>query len=664
MSEPEPLRALHDRAGTILAAGTVLAILYLGREVLVPIALAVILSLLITPLVRALRRLGIAPTASVLTAVLVLAIAFGSLAAVLGMQVTRMTASLPLYEHTIRHKLTTLDKMTVGRLEALTGQAGRLFGEPVEHPPASAARTRATQTAESGTAATAPETGETAGGRDLLRAAARAPGMLEPASESLAAPIPVELHPPPASSLQVIEKVLAPLWTPLQSAGIVLVVLVFMLLEHEAVRDRFIRIVGGTDLRATTFALNDAGERLSRYFVSQFTVNVGMGIFIWTGLMIIGLPHAMLWGVLAAVLRFIPYIGVWIAALLSTLLAAAVDPGWFLAIYTLAIFVLVELIASQLVEPELYGHTTGLSPLSVVIGAIFWSWLWGPVGLVLSTPLSLCLVVAGRHVKALSVLELLLGDTQALTLPQRFYQRALSGDSDENIAGARAFLKRNSFAAYCDLVLMPALHLAFLDLAQGAISREQQLKVRSTIVDVIGAIDGESRRLGRRRRPDSVLDQMNAGRQLRLLREQVSGRWQGPLAVPPGSVTLCVSLGSMSDDLATELLVRILRDQKFDARHMSLEDLRQPPPGTSPGMIAMVYLVSAYPNEERFGAEPAVGEIRGRFPKVPLVTVFLRGMPLQPATAVDSIRGVDKEAASLGEALQIGLGWLQEHTNP
>ena len=190
--------------------------------------------------------------------------------------------------------------------------------------------------------------------------------------------------------------------------------------------------------------------------------------------------------------------------------------------------------------------------------------MWGPIGLIVSTPLTLCLVVAGRHIKALSLLDVLLGDTQALTMPERFYQRALSADSDEIIASARVFLKRNSFANYCDFVLMPALHLARLDLVAGAISADQQAKVRSAMVAVIAAIGGESHKLSRRYRRSSVLDTANAGRQLRRQREQISGQWQGPLVVPAGSVVVCVGLGSVADDLATELLVRILRDQKID----------------------------------------------------------------------------------------------------
>ncbi len=641
MNEASPVVSLRDRAGGIVATGTILAIMYLARGVLVPITLAVILSLLISPLVRALRRLGAGSTSSVLVAVLLLAVGMGSFAGVIGVQVARTAASLPQYEQTIRQKLTTLNSLTVDRLSTLTTQAGRFFGEREPRPTATPPTLQEAAPPQGASLQSVPQS----------------------AAPSRAAPIPVELHQPPSTPMQLVEKVLASVWAPLQTAGIVLVVLVFVLLERESLRDRFIRIAGATDLRGTTLALNDAGERLSRFFVSQFVVNLGVGGALWIGLAIMGLPHALLWATLAAVLRFVPYIGLWIAALFSTMLAAAVDPGWALAIKTLGLFVIVDLIAGQLVEPQLYGHTTGLSALAVVIAAIFWSWLWGPVGLILSTPLTMCLVVAGRHIKALSLLDILLSDNQALTMPQRFYQRALSGDSDEIIASARIFLKQQSFAAYCDLVVMPALHLAGLDRTQGAISLEQQVKVRGTIVAVIETIRGEGRTSTWRRQRVSALEQISAGRLLRQHREQVSGRWQGPLVVPPGSVMLCLGLGLMADDLATELLVRILRDRKIDARNFSLEELhREPPPEGAPGGIAMVYLVSAYPSEGRSHAGAAGEVIRRRFPDACLVSVFLPGMLLQPISTMDTLPGADHAAISLGEAVQICLDLLEERT--
>ena len=603
-----------------MATATLLALLYFARDVLVPITLAFILSLLIAPLVRSIRRFGLNQTFSVLAAVLLLAASVGAVATVIGSQLVRMAASLPQYEKTIRLKLETLDNATVGRLNNLTGQAGRLLNRRPEPPPLA---------------------------------------LNEPESANTNAPIPVELHQPPADPWQVIQRVLSSVWVPIETAGIVLVVLIFVLLEQEALRDRFIRIASGTDIRLTTLAINDAGERLSRFFVLQFAVNLGVGVMVWVGLTLIEMPHPLLWAALAALLRFVPYVGVWIAAACSTLLAAAVEPGWSLSFIVLGLFVVVELIAGQLVEPQLYGHTTGLSPLSVVIAAIFWSWLWGPIGLIVSTPLTLCLLVAGRHIKALSLLDVLLGDTQALTMPQRFYQRALSADSAEIIAGARVFLKRNSFANYCDLVLMPALHLARLDLEAGAIDAEQQLKVRSAMVEVIAAIGGESRRIPRRHLRLSVLAQTNAGRQLRLQRELQSGRWQGPLSVPPGSVMLCLGLGSMSDELAAELLVRILRTQNIDARHMSLDDLNAVPPPNTADAVSMIYLVSAFPSEERNRGEPVAQEVRRRLPNACIVAVYLPGMLLQPEIGpgldVPNVPGMDKTADSLGHAVQICL---------
>jgi len=620
LPDPRPL-AIRDRALGIIATATVLALLYFARDVLVPITLAVILSLLIAPLVRALRHIGVGQTLSVLAAVVVLAFLFAAVASVIGSQFVRMAAGLPHYERTIERKLRTVNSFTVGKFNELSGAMGRLTDRrPRNEQPAPAEQPRT-----------------------LDDPKAAVPGT----------PIPVELHEPPPNGLQVIERVVGSVWVPIETTGIVLVVLIFVLLEHEALRDRFIRIAGGSDIRLTTLALNDAGERLSRFFVSQFAVNLGVGVMIWVGLSLIGLPHPLLWGALAGVLRFVPYVGVWIAALCSVLLAAAVDPlGWTLALTTLGLFVVVELIASQLVEPQLYGHTTGLSPLSVVIAAIFWSWLWGPIGLIVSTPLTLCLLVAGRHIKALSLLDVLLGDAHALTMPERFYQRALSADSDELIAAARAFLKRDTFANYCDLVLMPALHLARVDVLAGAINDEQQTKVRNAIVAVIGAIAEQRRWLPRRQRQSSVLDSSNIGRQLRKQREQISGRWQGPLVVPPGSVVVCVGLGSGADDLATELLVRILREQKIDARHMSLEDMATPPPPEAADAVAIAYIVSAFPNEERSRGETTTEELRKRFPRACIVSVLLPGMLLDD-NGVDRIEAADKAASSLGQAVEI-----------
>jgi len=612
----------RERATGIVAFGVVLVLLYFGRNVLVPLTLALMLSLLMAPLVRLINRVGLGQTLSVFVAVLALTCAVSVVAIVLGTQVLRMAESLPQYERTIEQKLQNLDALTLGRLDALTSEANRLIEKHIE----ARAATRSLE---------APQR------EDLT---------------SRVAPIPVEVREPPADPFQLIGRVLASVWLPIQTAGIVLFVLVFVLLERETLRDRVIRLAGGNDIRLMTLALNDAGERLSRFFVSQFAVNLGVGAALGLGLALLGLPHAMMWGALAATLRFVPYVGIWIAALFATALAVAVVSGWSLALGTLAVFFTVEVVAAQFVEPNLYGHATGLSPLSVVVAAIFWTSLWGPMGLILSTPLTLCLVVGGRHIPALGFLDLLLGDSEALTLPQKFYQRALSGDAREIIGNARQFLKANSLADYCDRVLMPALHLALLDYQLGAITQKQQAYIRDVMVTVVSSISGDaSGYLRRRRRSPSVLDQRNPGRMLRQYREQLAGKWQGPIAVPPGSVTVCLSLGAPGDDLATELLVRILRAQKLDARHFSVADAEHgPPPEAEPGAVAIVFLVSAFPNAERERSNTVEERVRSRLPDALVVKVLLPGVSVNPEAAVP-VGDADHAVTSFGEAVQICL---------
>ena len=546
----------RDHATVLIAFGVTLAVLYFGRGVLVPLAVSLVLSLLIAPLVRALRRVGFGHTASVIAAVLAAGIAIAALSVLVVTQVVGMAAELPRYEQTIQGKLQALDEMTLGRLTRLGRDASRVFGGA--RPPA----------APGGAALAA------AGGDDVPENA-----------------IPVEVHAPPPDRAAAIGRLLATAWPPLETCGIVLLVLVFVLLEHEAIRDRFIRLAGGTSIHLTTQALGEASTRLSRYFASQALVNVSLGTAIGLGLAALGLPHAMMWGVLAALLRFVPYIGIWIAALLATALSIGVAPGWSLAIETASLFLAIELLTSQAVEPYLYGHATGLSPLSVVVAAIFWGTLWGPAGMILSTPLTLGMLLLGRHVKGLAFLELVLTDAPALSLPQRFYQRALAGDAEENISVGRAFLARHSFAGYCDAVLLPTLRLSLAEQGAGRISAEQQAQIHELVVRVVSTLGAEGGRRSRRPRRPTVLD-ANPGRALRRQREDAMGRWQGPLAVSPRSIFLCVGVRSTLDVLAAELLVRSLRAENLDARHASLEDLEGGiPGGADPASVAIVYLV-------------------------------------------------------------------------
>jgi len=260
---------------------------------------------------------------------------------------------------------------------------------------------------------------------------------------------------------------------------------IFILLQREDLRNRFIRLVGSSDLQRTTLAMNDAAGRLSRFFLFQTLVNASFGVIIAVGLYFIGLPSPILWGIVAFLLRFVPYIGSFIAAAFPVALAAAIDPGWGIAFETLALFLIVEPIIGQAVEPWLYGRNTGISPIAVVISATFWTWLWGTVGLVLSTPLTVCLVVLGRHVERLAFLDVIFGDAPPLTQIENFYQRMLAGDASEVVDQAERFLKTNSLIDYYDEVALPALLMAQVDHRRGVLDEPRQRRIKETIDEVI-----------------------------------------------------------------------------------------------------------------------------------------------------------------------------------
>ena len=643
MSSPAPVptaATASQRAVVIIALACVLALLYFGREVLVPIILALFLSLLMAPWVRIYRRIGLGHTASVLIAVVALVVIVTGVTAIMGSQVVHVARSLPQYEVTIRSKVQSLREETIGRLDVVRGELGKVIDDSGQ--------------------GSAPASSSSAAQPFL------APPYLTDTTHVAKPAQPVAK--PSSEPVGILTRVLSTAWVPVETAGIVLVVLIFVLLEHESLRDRFIRLAGGSDLRATTAAINDAGERLSRFFISTFSVNLGVGVAIWLGLTLIGVPSALLWGLLTAALRFVPYIGVWLVAALVALFAAAVAPGWSVLLMTLLLYLVVEIIVSQLIEPFLYGHTTGLSPLAVVVAAIFWSGLWGPVGLLMSTPLTLCLVVAGRHVQALDLFNILLGDTPALTLPQRVYQRALSGDAGEIISEARDFLKRKSFAAYCDSVLLPALQLARIDLANGAISASQQLSVKQAIVTVVESLDSQESRWTRWRRRSSVLESMTIGQSLRQHREDAMGRFQGPLAVPPGSLVLCMGLGSMADDLSTELLTRILRDLHIDARHISIPDFQafdaQAHPELTPNAVSMVYIVSTSPIKERDAFDETVALVHARIEHACIVGVMFPEPLAAAEVAPPPNTHVNEFVTSLEQAAQQAIARFPDGGQP
>ncbi len=434
----------------------IVATLYFGKEVLVPVTLALLLAFVLAPLTTLLRRLHLGKVPSVLLGVILALGLIVAIGGVIGSQIAELTSDIPKYATTVETKVANVRSYTVGRLAHLADAIGSR---------------RSHGTAVAAASTTGVPAGTTTTGQ--------------------ARPAPVPAAPADTSSpLQLARTYLSPILSPLATLGIVFVVAVFALLQREDLRDRLIRLVGSDDLHRTTLAIDDGGRRLSRYFVTQLSINTVFGVVIGIGLLIIGVPNPVLWGILSGLLRFVPYVGSFISAVLPMGLAAAVEPGWSMVLWTAGLYVVVEGVTGQVIEPMVYGHATGLSPFSVVVAAIFWSWVWGPVGLILSTPLTLCLVVMGRHVKRLEFLDVMLGDRPALTPVESFYQRILAGDADEAQDHAETLLRECSLTAYYDEVALKGMQLAANDARRGALGHDQLDRVKSTIKSLADGLSG------------------------------------------------------------------------------------------------------------------------------------------------------------------------------
>jgi len=431
---------------TLATGVVVVAALYVAREVLIPITLAVLLSFVLAPLVSLLHRLRLPRGPSVILAVLLALGVILGIGTFIGTQVAGLVNDVPRYATQVEHKIQSVQAAAIGKFAKFSRYLGPASGGGLQSPAGM----------ESG--------GEAAGGAD---AGSR--------------PVPVEVHQPAPSPLDLAERILQPTLAPIATLGIVLIVAIFILLQREDLRDRLIRLFGSRDLIRTTRAMDDAAKRLSRFFLTQLAINTLFGGIVAVGLYFIGVPSAGLWGIVATLMRFVPYVGSYLAAGLPLLLAAAIDPGWWLVLWTAALFLLGEAVMGQVVEPVAYGRTSGLSPIAVIVAAIFWGWLWGPVGLILAMPLTLCLVVLGRHVDRLEFLDVLLGDRPALTPVESFYQRILAGDVPETLDNAEQLLNSMSLSAYYDEVLLPGLQLAAVDTARGVLSDVQVERLRGSV---------------------------------------------------------------------------------------------------------------------------------------------------------------------------------------
>jgi predicted PurR-regulated permease PerM len=306
-----------------------------------------------------------------------------------------------------------------------------------------------------------------------------------PAAAPSSDAIQVEIAQPSSSALQTLGSIVTSLVAPLTTSAIVVIFVIFILAQRQDLRNRLVRLVGSRDIPRTTAAFDDAAQRLSRLFLTQVALNAGFGIVLGAGLWIIGVPSAPLWGMLAMIFRFVPYIGPLISAIFPLILAASAGTGWAMVLWTAVLFAIAETITGQIIEPLAYGHSSGLSPVAVIAAATFWTWLWGPIGLILATPLTVCLVVLGRHVDRLAFLTVILGDQPALMPAELVYQRMLAKDPVEASEQARRFLKAKPLLAYYEEVLLEGLKLAAADAERGLLDQERMQLIRDAVADIV-----------------------------------------------------------------------------------------------------------------------------------------------------------------------------------
>jgi hypothetical protein len=449
---------------------------------------------------------------------------------------------------------------------------------------------------------------------------------------------------------------------PLATAGIVLIVAIFILMQREDLRDRMIRLFGSHDLHRTTVAMDDAARRLSRYFLIQLALNTVFGFIIGLGLWAIGVPSPILWGVFSGLMRFVPYIGALVSAVFPIALAAAVDPtGWSMALWTLALFAIAEPLMGHVVEPMVYGHSTGLSPFAVIISAIFWTWLWGPIGLLLSTPFTVVLVVLGRHVERLEFLDVLFGDRPALTPVESFYQRVLSGDADEALGHAELLLKERSLSSYYDEVALKGLQLAANDATRGVLTKPQLETIRGAIRHLVEDLDDHNDVEPAEGATDAAPVAPPRQEQDLGAEPPLEGGARDPGRWPPewrreGAI-LCIAGRGTLDEGASSMLAQLLRKHGLGARLVPHENVSRENIArldtTGVTMICISYLeISGNPAHLRY----LLRRLRQKLPKAPLlVGLWPREDVILTDAALRSQVGADHYVVTLREALRVCL---------
>jgi predicted PurR-regulated permease PerM len=621
---------IESMTGVAVVTTIIIAALYFGRELFVPIALAILLSFVLAPLVRALQHWRVPRGLAVVAVVLLTFLGIFALGGVIATQVAQLAGDLPRYEATMREKIksvrgTAATSGTLERAEGVLQDLGKELNKPKET-----------------TTTLVPSAQSVPPGQEIK-------------------PIPVEVRQPPPTALESIAALISPLLRPLTTTGIMAIFVVFILLQREDLRNRFIKLAGSHDLQKTTVALDDAATRLSRLYLIQLALNTGFGIAIGAGLWAIGVPSPVLWGILAAVLRFVPYVGAFISAIFPLTLAAAVDPGWSMLVWTGALFLVAEPLAGHVIEPLLYARSTGLSPIAVVVSATFWTALWGPVGLVLATPLTVCLVVLGRHVERFEFLDVMLGDRPALSPSELFYQRMLAGDPAEAVDKAEEFLKERPLSSYYDDVALPGLRLAQNDVARGALDRAQSEAIKASVAEVVDDLTEQDDRTRVSKsthdaETQAALETANDWiSELPLVeKDDLASAWQTETPV------LCVAGRSPLDEAVALMLAQLLDKHGLHARVEPVEAIASTSilhlEAKGVAMVCVSYLDAGSPAHMRY----TIRRLRRRMPQARV----LLGCWMADADALRETTKPDDVAVTLRDAVRLCLEAARKPAGP
>ena len=550
---------------TLASTAVVIAALYMAKSLLVPLTLAVLLSFLLMPVCDWLERWRLGRIPAVLVTAILGFTMLGIVAWIAVVQMTHLAPKIPEYQNNIQAKLSSVNEYAAAALNKLTKKASGNVGQ---NPLLS------------------EQTAEPLGTDEL--------------------PYSVRVLSSPASPLQVFGGMFGTLLETLGTIGIVIVLVVFFLIRREDLRDRFIHLVGKGHVTLTTQMLEDANTRVSRYLSMLFLVNVTFGISVGIGLYLIGVPSAILWGILATALRFIPYIGPWIAAAMPIGLSLAISTGWVTPLLTVGLFVVLELFSNNVLEPWLYGKHTGVSAVAVLVAAVFWLWLWGPVGLLLATPLTVCLLVIGKHVPQLSFLDVLLGNEPVFEPKKRIYQRLVAGDQEEADELLEDLLEHGPLAEVYDTVLIPALALAETHWHRGEVNDGKHKFIMESLKEMIqDRIDRQQEMQAQETTEDTQEADADSG-----LVDSIDS---------PKLCILSLPARSEADEIAAMMLAQVLETKSCVVQAVSVTSLATEMVDLVEQRKADVVCVSATPPGAMMHARYLCKHLRRRFPKVKLV---------------------------------------------